>query len=62
MKNLTDTELIMKRYRIALVALMIILATACKKDDAKPSKPNPKKDLIDCRSCGGAWDITDSIP
>lgn len=52
----------MKKISITLAALIIILATACQKDEIKPSKPDPKNKVIDCRKCEGSWDLTDTIP
>lgn len=52
----------MKRLIIVFTLLIIILTTACQKDEIKPSKPDPNTNIIDCRKCDGTWDITDSIP
>ena len=51
----------MKRISIVLVTMMIIVVTACEKDEITPSKPDLKEKLRECRTCEGHWDKTDPI-
>jgi hypothetical protein len=49
----------MKRIASALVLAVVILTTSCEKDNTKPSSPEVKDKLKECKDCGGGWDITD---
>lgn len=42
--------------------MIVIVITACQKEEIKPSKPDPKEKLINCKMCEGHWDLTDTIP
>ena len=52
----------MKKISLKFAALIIILATSCEKEEIKPSTPNPRSKVLDCRKCEGQWDLTDTIP
>ena len=46
----------------ALAAMIIIVITACQKDEINLQEPNFKDKIINCRTCEGQWDLKDSIP
>ena len=49
----------MKKVTLTLVTAIFIIMTSCEKEEIKPSQPDPKDKLIECKKCEAGWDITD---